>query len=86
MPRKSVRPQTGHTILVVDDQQETLASVRPLLEREGHCVLTAQSGEQALTVLKRPTGWAEALSRSHAEARPAPPPAGRSSAVGRRSG
>src|ERR1700733_6142823 len=27
----------------------------------------------AVTVLKRPTGWAEALSRSHAEARPAPP-------------
>jgi hypothetical protein len=33
----------------------------------------AQENYAAVTVLKRPTGWAEALSRSHAEARPAPP-------------
>jgi hypothetical protein len=40
-------------------------------------VALPQEGPQraiaAVTVLKRPTGWAEALSRSHAEARPAPP-------------
>ncbi len=42
---------TGRTILVVDDQLETLLSVRMLLEREGHRVLTAQSGVDALAIL-----------------------------------
>jgi signal transduction histidine kinase len=37
---------------VVDDQQEVLDSVRNLLEREGHAVLTAESGEQALEIFK----------------------------------
>src|SRR5262245_12033658 len=53
MPRKSVRPHTDHTILVVDDQDETLASVRGLLQREGHRVLTVKSGEQALAILRQ---------------------------------
>jgi signal transduction histidine kinase len=53
MPRTSIRPKTEHTILVVDDREETLASVGSLLGREGHRVLTAQSGEQALAMLKR---------------------------------
>lgn len=52
MARKPSRPQTDHTILVVDDQEETLASVRLLLEREGHTVLTADSGAKALALYK----------------------------------
>src|SRR5207247_1114679 len=52
MARRSTRSPTGHTILAVDDQQDSLVSVRNLLEREGHRVLTAESGEQALAVLK----------------------------------
>jgi signal transduction histidine kinase len=39
-------------VLVVDDQEETLVSVRTLLEREGHRILTAESGEQALDILR----------------------------------
>jgi signal transduction histidine kinase len=53
MARKSQRPASGNTILVVDDQEEVLLSVRSLLEREGHRVLTAEGGAQALHVLKR---------------------------------
>jgi signal transduction histidine kinase len=53
MPRKSLRPKTEHTILIVDDQEETLNSVRSLLTREGHRTLTAQSGKQALDLLAR---------------------------------
>jgi signal transduction histidine kinase len=41
---------SGHVVLVVDDQEETLASVRQLLEREGHRVLTAQSADEALAL------------------------------------
>src|SRR5437870_593259 len=42
---------SGRTILVVDGQVETLTSVRMLVEREGHRVLTADSGAGALTLL-----------------------------------
>jgi signal transduction histidine kinase len=52
MARRSARTPTNHTVLVVDDQEETLASVRGLLEREGHRVLTASSGAEALDVLR----------------------------------
>jgi len=52
MARKSLRPPSGDTILVVDDMEDTLISVRSLLEREGHRVLTAESGDQALALLK----------------------------------
>src|SRR5438445_434718 len=52
MARRSTKSPTGHTILAVDDQQDSLVSVRNLLEREGHRVLTAESGEQALAVVK----------------------------------
>src|SRR3989441_7631945 len=52
MARRSTRSPTGPTILAVDDQQDSLVSVRNLLEREGHRVLTAESGEQALAVVK----------------------------------
>jgi signal transduction histidine kinase len=52
MARPTHRPPTGHTILVVDDQEETLLSLKCLLEREGHRVLTADGGERALAILK----------------------------------
>src|SRR5216110_2368026 len=52
MARRSTKSPTGHTILAVDDQQDSLVSVRNLLEREGHRVLIAESGEQALAVVK----------------------------------
>jgi len=53
MPRKggAVQP-SGHTILIVDDQEETLASSRLLFEREGHRVYTAQTGGDALSSLR----------------------------------
>lgn len=50
--RRVARP-TGRTILVVDDQEATLVSVRMLLEREGHRVLTAARGADALEILAR---------------------------------
>jgi signal transduction histidine kinase len=46
---------SGRTILVVDDQSETLTSVRLLLEREGHRVITADSAAAALAVLEHQT-------------------------------
>lgn len=52
MARRSSRSSSGHTILVVDDQEDTLLSVRSLLEREGHRVLLAEGGEAALAVLR----------------------------------
>jgi signal transduction histidine kinase len=52
MARRSTRSPSGHTVLAVDDQQDSLVSARNLLEREGHRVITAESGEQALAVLK----------------------------------
>lgn len=44
--------QSRHTLLVIDDQEETLISNRLLLEREGHRVLTAMSGEEALALFR----------------------------------
>jgi signal transduction histidine kinase len=52
MARRATKPPTGHTILVVDDQEETLKSVRSLLQREGHEVLTAGSVDRALDLFK----------------------------------
>ena len=52
MARRGHRRPTGHTILVVDDQDETLLSLRTLLERDGYRVFTASCGDDALTVLK----------------------------------
>jgi signal transduction histidine kinase len=53
MPRKrgTVQP-SGHTILIVDDQEETLVSSRLLLEREGHRLFTATTGADALASLR----------------------------------
>jgi signal transduction histidine kinase len=49
------RPITssGRTVLVVDDQLDTLTTLRTLLEREGHRVLIASSASAALAVLER---------------------------------
>ena len=52
MARKRTAPSAdARTILVVDDQPDTLESVRMLLEREGHRVLTAASGAESLELL-----------------------------------
>lgn len=50
--RRITAKPSGHQILVVDDQEETLVSNRLLLEREGHRVFTASSGEEALTLFR----------------------------------
>lgn len=50
MPRKARKAASGHTILVIDDREEALISLRALLEREGHRIVTAQSGTQALAL------------------------------------
>ena len=50
---RSVAKTSGYTILVVDDQEETLRSTRRLLEREGHRVLLASSGAEALELFRR---------------------------------
>lgn len=52
MARKTQQPLHAHRILVVDDQDEMVRSVRDLLERHGHEVLTAASGAEALEVFK----------------------------------
>ncbi|MBM4268719.1 MAG: response regulator [Deltaproteobacteria bacterium] len=52
MARRSRRTPSGHTILVVDDDEGILTSVRALLEREGHEVLAASSGPRALELFK----------------------------------
>lgn len=43
---------SGFTILVIDDQEETLVSSKLLLEREGHRVVTASSGNQGLSIFR----------------------------------
>jgi len=53
MARRSRRADSGYTILVVDDQDDTTQSVRTLLEHEGHRVQTASSGSEALEVLQQ---------------------------------
>ena len=50
--RRAHRTETNYVILVVDDQEETLVSLRRLLEREGHRVITAASGEEALRIMQ----------------------------------
>ncbi len=52
MARKRERIASNHTILVVDDQEEILISVKTLLEREGHDVLTAPSAAEALELFR----------------------------------
>jgi signal transduction histidine kinase len=52
MARKRINVEpSGYSILVVDDQEETLVSSKLLLEREGHRVLTAVGGREALSLI-----------------------------------
>ncbi len=48
--KRTVSGYSGYTILVVDDQEETLISTQLLLQKEGHQVLTSASGEEAMTL------------------------------------
>lgn len=53
MPRKQRAPGfSGSTILLVDDSPEYLEATATLLEREGHTVLRATGGDQALELLR----------------------------------
>src|SRR5260370_15649616 len=52
MARKRINVEpSGYSILVVDDQDETVISSKLLLEREGHRVLTAIGGRDALSLI-----------------------------------
>src|SRR5260221_9498020 len=54
MTRKSRTEQSsGYTILLTDDNLDYLQVTRRLLEREGHQVITASSGPEALGILKQ---------------------------------
>jgi two-component system cell cycle response regulator len=51
MKQRNIEP-SGRTILLVDDNVDYLEAMRLLLEREGHHVLSAFDGAQALRVLR----------------------------------
>ncbi|MBI3301867.1 MAG: response regulator [Deltaproteobacteria bacterium] len=53
--KRAMAEPSGYTILVIDDQEETLLSVRLLLEREGHDVLTASKGQEGLALFRHHT-------------------------------
>jgi signal transduction histidine kinase len=48
--RNEIQP-SGQTILIIDDQEEILTSVRRLLERRGHTVLTTLTGAEGVALL-----------------------------------
>jgi signal transduction histidine kinase len=48
--RNDIQP-SGQTILVIDDQEEILTSVRRLLEHRGHAILTALTGAEGIALL-----------------------------------
>ena len=50
--KRATSGSSGYTILVVDDQAEILTAAELLLGREGHRVLTANSGEEALALFR----------------------------------
>jgi signal transduction histidine kinase len=54
LPKKAYKRiasgSSGYTILVIDDQEEILIPNKLLLEREGHQVITAASGREALSL------------------------------------
>ncbi len=53
MPRLRLsKPETGKYILLIDDQEDYIITTKPLLEREGHNITTATSGEEGLKLLK----------------------------------
>ena len=45
------RPKQERTLLLVDDEQNILASLRRLLRKEGYTILTATSGQEGLDLL-----------------------------------
>ncbi len=45
--------RTGWTVLLIDDNVEYLASTRRVIEREGHEVLTAERGSDALDIIRK---------------------------------
>jgi len=49
--RAKVEQASGYTVLLVDDNPDYLQATRLLLEREGHNVLTATNGPEALGIL-----------------------------------
>jgi len=54
LPLDAIRPTTRQrTILLVDDEENILASLRRLLRRDGYRILTAGGGAQGLEVLEQ---------------------------------
>jgi diguanylate cyclase (GGDEF)-like protein len=53
MARIEQKESSGKTILLVDDQEDYRSSTASLLKREGHAVLTAVSGEEAVSLLQQ---------------------------------
>jgi diguanylate cyclase (GGDEF)-like protein len=49
--RAKIEQASGYTVLLVDDNPDYLQATRLLLEREGHNVLTATNGPEALSIL-----------------------------------
>lgn len=47
--------QMAKKILIVDDEEDLLAELRPMLERSGYQVVTAGDGESALALIDRET-------------------------------
>jgi two-component system cell cycle response regulator len=52
MARLSDQRKSGKRILLVDDQEDYLFSTKALIEREGHGVLCASSGEEGLAIAR----------------------------------
>ncbi len=50
-PRLSARPAPERTLLLVDDEENILSSLRRLLRRDGYTILTATGGQAALELL-----------------------------------
>ena len=50
--KKTISESSGYVILLVDDSSDYREATRSLLEREGHAVLTAENGTNALSILK----------------------------------
>lgn len=44
---------TGHVILIVDDEEGLREGLRMLLEGEGYTVVSAEAGEEALQILQQ---------------------------------
>jgi diguanylate cyclase (GGDEF)-like protein len=51
--KSTTEPSSGYTILLTDDNLDYLQVTGRLLEREGHVVITASSGAEALAILRK---------------------------------